>query len=229
MRIQLRRGSAAQWAADNPVLASGEPGYATDTGVLKIGDGSTAWNSLAAFGGAAAPSVSGLGLLGASLVDVTEAQVAYSLAAGLFVSVLVPLVAGQTVTKLGCVLDTAGVTSSGTNEMGLYSITGTTATRQQVTADMTAAFSGAAGYITGTLAASYTVPTSGLYAVTALTNFSGTTPKIVGSTTATSGQAFTPIHSHYPSVYKAAQASSPASFDLSTATRNSAAYYLTAE
>lgn len=46
--IQIRRNTAAGAAASNPVLALGEPGYETDTGVLKIGDGSTAWNSLPA-------------------------------------------------------------------------------------------------------------------------------------------------------------------------------------
>lgn len=45
-RIQLRRGTAAEWSAANPVLADGEPGFIEDTGELKIGDGVTAWNSL---------------------------------------------------------------------------------------------------------------------------------------------------------------------------------------
>ena len=44
--IQLRRDTAAQWASKNPVLAAGEPGRATDTGVIKYGDGVTPWNSL---------------------------------------------------------------------------------------------------------------------------------------------------------------------------------------
>lgn len=44
--IQLRRGTAAQWTAANPVLAAGEPGLETDTGYLKMGDGATDWNSL---------------------------------------------------------------------------------------------------------------------------------------------------------------------------------------
>lgn len=46
VRFQLRRDSAANWASANPVLALGEPGVETDTYRLKIGDGSTAWNSL---------------------------------------------------------------------------------------------------------------------------------------------------------------------------------------
>lgn len=44
--IQLRRGTAAQWAAANTVLAEGEPGMETDTSSLKVGDGVTAWNDL---------------------------------------------------------------------------------------------------------------------------------------------------------------------------------------
>lgn len=46
-QIQVRRGTAAQWTSGNPTLAAGEWGYETDTGKVKIGNGSTAWNSLA--------------------------------------------------------------------------------------------------------------------------------------------------------------------------------------
>lgn len=45
--IQVKRGTAAVWTSANPTLASGEPGFETDTGFFKIGDGSTAWVSLA--------------------------------------------------------------------------------------------------------------------------------------------------------------------------------------
>ena len=47
--IQLRRDTAANWTSANPVLSQGEQGYETDTGKMKIGDGSTAWSSLAYF------------------------------------------------------------------------------------------------------------------------------------------------------------------------------------
>lgn len=50
-QIQVRRGTAAQWTSANPTLASGEWGYESDTGLAKIGDGSTAWTSLGYFGG----------------------------------------------------------------------------------------------------------------------------------------------------------------------------------
>ncbi len=44
--IQLRRGTAAQWASSNRVLAAGEVGVETDTHRAKVGDGTSAWNSL---------------------------------------------------------------------------------------------------------------------------------------------------------------------------------------
>ena len=47
--IQFRRGTAAGATSSNPTLTQGEPGYETDTGKLKIGDGSTAWTSLPYF------------------------------------------------------------------------------------------------------------------------------------------------------------------------------------
>ena len=66
-QIQLRRDTAANWTSTNPTLTQGEPGYETDTGKIKYGDGSTAWNSLAyasgglptafAAGSAAAPGL----------------------------------------------------------------------------------------------------------------------------------------------------------------------------
>jgi hypothetical protein len=49
VQIQLRRGTAAQWTSANPTLASGEIGIETDTKKEKVGDGTTAWNSLGYF------------------------------------------------------------------------------------------------------------------------------------------------------------------------------------
>jgi hypothetical protein len=42
-----RRDSAANWTAENPTLLAGEIGIESDTGYWKVGDGSTAWTSLA--------------------------------------------------------------------------------------------------------------------------------------------------------------------------------------
>jgi hypothetical protein len=46
--IELRGGTAAQWATANPILALDEPGVTHDAGDtrVKIGDGATAWNDL---------------------------------------------------------------------------------------------------------------------------------------------------------------------------------------
>ena len=46
VQILFRRGTAANWTTANPILGNGEPGFETDTGRLKIGDGSSSWNSL---------------------------------------------------------------------------------------------------------------------------------------------------------------------------------------
>lgn len=49
-KIQIRRGTATQWTSANPTLAAGEWGLESDTDKVKLGDGSTAWTSLAYFG-----------------------------------------------------------------------------------------------------------------------------------------------------------------------------------
>jgi hypothetical protein len=46
VRIQVRRGTEAQWALVNPILAAGEVGLESDTNYFKFGTGSTAWNAL---------------------------------------------------------------------------------------------------------------------------------------------------------------------------------------
>ena len=48
-KIQLRRGTAAQWTSADPVLSSGEIGFETDTNQFKIGDGATIWSLLSYF------------------------------------------------------------------------------------------------------------------------------------------------------------------------------------
>ena len=44
---QQRRDSAANWTFNDPTLLAGELGYESDTGKWKVGDGATAWTSLA--------------------------------------------------------------------------------------------------------------------------------------------------------------------------------------
>lgn len=46
-KIQIRRDTASNWTSADPTLSNGELGIETDTKKLKVGDGSTAWSSLA--------------------------------------------------------------------------------------------------------------------------------------------------------------------------------------
>ena len=41
-----RRDTASNWTSNNTVLLAGEIGWETDTRKIKIGDGTTAWQSL---------------------------------------------------------------------------------------------------------------------------------------------------------------------------------------
>lgn len=76
-QIQLRRGLASAWTTANPVLASGEIGWESDTGKRKTGNGSGAWSSLAYDGVLASTSVvnpSGLQVITSTNVQGALAQ-----------------------------------------------------------------------------------------------------------------------------------------------------------
>jgi hypothetical protein len=47
--IQIRRGTKQEWSDENPILNSGEFGFETDTGRLKIGDSTKPWINLEYF------------------------------------------------------------------------------------------------------------------------------------------------------------------------------------
>jgi len=55
--IKFRRDTAANWTSVDPTLAAGEAGFESDTGKLKIGDGSTAWSGLGYVSGGASVEV----------------------------------------------------------------------------------------------------------------------------------------------------------------------------
>jgi hypothetical protein len=57
-KIQIRRDTATNWSSTNPTLASGEIGFDTTNNQMKIGNGSTAWNSLDYASGGASVEVS---------------------------------------------------------------------------------------------------------------------------------------------------------------------------
>jgi hypothetical protein len=50
-KILFRRDPAASWTSENPVLSAGEVGLETDTGKIKIGNGSSTWTALSYFVG----------------------------------------------------------------------------------------------------------------------------------------------------------------------------------
>ena len=67
-RLQQRRDTAANWTSNNPTLAAGEIGLETDTSKFKIGNGSTAWASLAyAAAGTITSITAGTGLSGGTI------------------------------------------------------------------------------------------------------------------------------------------------------------------
>ena len=47
VRIQVRRGTAAQWTSVNPILAAGEMGVESDSNLFKFGNGSSTWTAIA--------------------------------------------------------------------------------------------------------------------------------------------------------------------------------------
>jgi len=55
IQIQFRRGTAAEWTAEDSLLAVGEMAIETDTNLYKIGDGVTLWTSLP-YGGLHGPT-----------------------------------------------------------------------------------------------------------------------------------------------------------------------------
>ncbi|NIP26040.1 MAG: hypothetical protein GWN94_24885 [Phycisphaerae bacterium] len=45
-QIRLRIDTSTNWTTSDPTLLKGEPGIESDTGRVKIGDGSNVWSSL---------------------------------------------------------------------------------------------------------------------------------------------------------------------------------------
>ena len=96
VQMQQRRDTAANWASANPTLLSGELGYETDTSKFKIGDGSTAWNSLAFVPGFA---ISAYPLATADIAD--SAITAAKIADGVIANAEISATAEIAVSKLG--------------------------------------------------------------------------------------------------------------------------------
>lgn len=84
VQMQQRRGTAAAWSASGKILAAGEIGVATDTKIIKVGDGVNEWDDLpVAFedlyltiGGTAADSALLGGISSAGFVKTVDATTA---------------------------------------------------------------------------------------------------------------------------------------------------------
>lgn len=48
--FRMRRDTADDWVAKNPILSNGEPGFDQTSNILKIGDGFTKWVDLPGIG-----------------------------------------------------------------------------------------------------------------------------------------------------------------------------------
>ncbi len=109
-KIQIRRGTATQWTTANPTLASGEFGLETNTGKVKLGNGTTAWTSLAYFGNLEAlDNVGDVVITSASTGQVLQYNGTNSVNASLDLSGKQDVVSGVSSTEIGY-LD--GVTSA---------------------------------------------------------------------------------------------------------------------
>lgn len=75
-RMQQRRGTAAQWAAADPILNAGEIGWESDTNKFKIGDGTNHWDDLTYF-----LDATDLGFNSADYIAVTQKGTANGVAA----------------------------------------------------------------------------------------------------------------------------------------------------
>ncbi len=56
IKLQLRRGTAAEWSSANPLLSEGELGLELDTGKFKVGNGTQNWNALVYASGIQGPT-----------------------------------------------------------------------------------------------------------------------------------------------------------------------------
>lgn len=71
VKIQIRRDTASNWSSNNPTLSLGELGFVIDTSQLKIGDGSTLWNSLPYFLNSASATTAEIAAAVADLIDLS--------------------------------------------------------------------------------------------------------------------------------------------------------------
>jgi hypothetical protein len=72
VKIQIRRDTESNWSSNNPTLSLGEVGFVTDLYKVKIGDGTTLWNSLDYFADVLSASSSLVDYVNEKIADVID-------------------------------------------------------------------------------------------------------------------------------------------------------------
>lgn len=199
-QLQMRRDTAANWTSTNPTLAAGEYGFETDTGMVKIGDGSTAWASLQYLSTkmndwASSQDTSAYDIFPRLIANATFA---FSTTASQLRVACFTATRTMSVSTITAYCGAAATDASGTvyRRMALYTISGTTITLVARTANTPSLFTttGANALTfdtTGGYPATYTIKAGTRYAVGAFVgNSTGTTsgPQIANANSnATSG------------------------------------------
>jgi hypothetical protein len=188
-KIQLRRGTASAWTTANPTLTTGELGVETDTLKVKLGDGSTAWTSLAYLvtyrpGGTDVALADGG--TGASLTDPNADRIMFwDDSAG----AVTWLTLGTNLSITGTTLDASGgsgggdastnTSSSVDSEVALFSGTGGKTVKRATGSGLAKLTSGVLG--TATAGTDYQAADADLTAIAALTSAANKLPYATGA------------------------------------------------
>ena len=123
--IQVKRGTATAWTSANTVLAAGEIGYETDTGKMKVGNGSTAWTSLGYIvtdgdisGVTAGTGLSGGGSSGSVTLSIDSTVATLSGSQTLSNKTISGATLSGTTTTSGTITTTGDILMNGTNGVG---------------------------------------------------------------------------------------------------------------
>lgn len=171
-QIQMRRDTAANWTSTNPTLAAGEYGFESDTGMVKIGDGTTAWTSLQYLSQKISDWVTGQDSAAYDIFPRFSASQTVAFTNGQLRVGVFTATRTMTVSNITGYCSVAGTDTGGTTyrRMALYTISGTTITLVARTANTTSLFTTtganpAALDATGGYPATYTINAGTRYAV----------------------------------------------------------------